>query len=172
MMNVDSCFPDSVAPPQLWGTAETGIGIFAASLSALRPLFRSFTGSTRDYDNTAASYSMRTPNGNAGRFRTTARSNGMTKLDTPHDSETWQSAKNSNVPGGSDAIQYEMHDIEAKQFRAKTSVISGPNLAKRSQSDVEDLHGDSNSETEILGDRQWQKGITMEKTYVVETSHS
>ncbi len=56
-------------------------------------------------------------------------------------------------------------------FNAKTNVSANPRLAKRDPSEVsEDMHGDSNSETEILDAEYRHKGIRMDKSFVIETT--
>ncbi|KAN0116805.1 hypothetical protein V8E51_002782 [Hyaloscypha variabilis] len=131
----------SVSVSILWGTAETGIGITAASLSTLRPLFRSWIGTSHDKSNDH-SYSLGTMPGAGRRFHPTVLTDGMARLPDPSGNEAW---KGDSTDG----------------FNAKTDV---------SAEAIEDLHGDSNSDTEILDAEYRHKGIRMEKTFVVEST--
>jgi hypothetical protein len=56
-------------------------------------------------------------------------------------------------------------------FNAKANVSANSRLAKRLPSEAsEDLHGDSNSETEILDAQYRHNGIRVENTLVVEST--
>jgi hypothetical protein len=88
----------SVSVSILWGTAEIGVAIAAASLSALRPLFRSWIGSTQG-TNTHHTYTLGTMPGTKNRFHT---SDGMERLPDPSGNQAWkgESTEVSDSMGG------------------------------------------------------------------------
>ncbi|KAH8651218.1 hypothetical protein BX600DRAFT_100554 [Xylariales sp. PMI_506] len=89
----------SVSVSILWGTAETGIGITAASISSLRPLFRSWIGGTSYAKSKSNNYALGTMPGNKGRFNTTFRPEGMSRLS---DTEGGEGGRGEGKPDVSD----------------------------------------------------------------------
>lgn len=137
---------DAVSVVMLWGIAETGIGITAASLSALRPLFRTFIGSSSNSAK-ARSYPLATMPAAPGRRSTV-------------DSEDVLENK------------YEVDPLTGQVFQTSTEVSTGQsNFDPRNQSQGSlDMHGDSNSETEILDLEFRRNGIKMETTFKMEST--
>lgn len=75
--------------------------------------------------------------------------------------------KKLETPKGSEL--YEMDDMDSNGFNAKTT-ITLDKITPNSEVN-ESMHGDSNSETEILGGH-WAAGIRIKKTFDVETAQS
>lgn len=108
--------------------------------------------------------------GAGGRFHPTVRTDGMARLPDSRGNEAWK-GDNTDVNDSIRGKQYDLAEMNRQGFNAKTNVSANSRLAKRSPSETsEDLHGDSNSETEILDTQYPHKGIRMEKTFVVEST--
>ncbi|KAH8763368.1 hypothetical protein F5882DRAFT_304772 [Hyaloscypha sp. PMI_1271] len=159
----------SVSISILWRTAETGIGITPASLSTLRQLFRSCIGTSHN-DSCTHSYALGILPGAGGRFRPTVRTDGMARLPDPRANEA-RKGDNTDVSDSTRGRQYDLAEMNRQGFNAKTSVSANSRLAKRSPAEASEvLHGDSNSETEILDARYRHNGIRVENTLVVEST--
>ena len=78
---------------------------------------------------------------------------------------------NTDVSDSTRGRQYDLAEMNRQGFNAKTSVSANSRLAKRSPAEASEvLHGDSNSETEILDARYRHNGIRVENTLVVEST--
>jgi hypothetical protein len=92
----------------------------------------------------------------------------MARLPDPRGNEAWK-GDNTDVSDSSRGKQYDLAEMNRQGFNAKTNVSADSRLAKRSPSEAsEGLHGDSNSDTEILDARYRHNGIRVENTLVVE----
>lgn len=108
--------------------------------------------------------------GAGGRFHPTVRTNGMARLPDPRENGTWK-GNNTDVSEFIRRKKNGLANMNRQDFTGTTNVTANSRLAKRSPSEAsEDLHRDSNSETEILDAQYRHKGIKMEKTFVVEST--
>lgn len=110
----------------------------------------------------------------------------MTKLSDPSGTVlSWKGDdSNSNKNKNNDPLyDLELDDMKnLKGFKTKTTTriaapgsgigLSGDNntTSHYSQEASEDLHGDSNSETEILEEQYRQRGIRIEKGFTIEST--
>jgi hypothetical protein len=94
------------------------------------------------------------------RFHPTVLTDGMARLPDPSGNEAWK-GDSTDVSDSIRGKQYDLAEMNRQGFNAKTNV---------SAEAIEDLHGDSNSDTEILDAQYRHKGIRMEKTFVVEST--
>jgi hypothetical protein len=94
----------------------------------------------------------------------------MARLPEPRGNEGWK-GDNTDVIDSTHGKQYDLAEMNRQGFNAKTNVSANSRLAKRSSSEAsEDLHGDSNSEAEILDAQYRHNGVRVENTLVVEST--
>jgi hypothetical protein len=93
----------------------------------------------------------------------------MARLPESRGNKAWKGDK-TDVSDSTRGKQYDLAEMNRRGFNEKANVSGNSRLAKRSPSEAsEDLHGDSNSETEILDAQYRHNGIRVENTLVVES---
>jgi len=106
----------------------------------------------------------------SGMFRSGAHNSGITRLSETGDCETWVGNTASARDLEAHENQYELEGIKPKPVTSKIVITGGSfNVRETRLNGNEDTNGDANSETEILDNQHRGMGITIGKSFTVES---